>query len=132
MPHKPHEACSPSLLSEADHAFITKASEITNQLINEGAVDAASVAREMGMSLYLFRQRLSNTTGETPLAFIQNIRMQRACQLLERKELNIAEVALLCAYNDAPSFTRSFKNTFGITPSQYKLNKEKDGKVNDA
>ena len=31
------------------------------------------------------------------------------------------------AYNDAPSFTRSFKNTFGITPSQYKLNKEKSG-----
>jgi len=127
--HETDEANKPSepMLSEADQTFLSKASEIANRLINEGQVDAASVAKEMSMSLYQFRGRLTSTTGETPQAFIQNIRMKRACQLLERQELTIAEVAILCAYNDAPSFTRSFKNTFGITPSQYKLNKEKSG-----
>ena len=46
--------------------------------------------------------------------------MKRARHFLDRHpELSIAEVAMLCGYNDAPNFTRAFKRTFGITPSDY-------------
>ena len=46
--------------------------------------------------------------------------MRRARHLLDyHPELNISEVAQQCAYNDTPNFTRAFKRTFGITPTQY-------------
>ena len=80
----------------------------------------ASVAARLNLSPYQFRQRLSAITGNTPQAFIQVIRMRRARYLLDNHpELNVADVARLCAYNDTPNFSRAFKNTFGITPSQY-------------
>ena len=107
-------------LKGADREFIEKSVNIINELINDGQIDAATVAGRMGMSLFQFRQRLNSITDETPQSFIQIIRMRRARHLLDNhRELNISEIARLCAYNDTPNFTRAFKNTFGLTPTQY-------------
>ena len=94
-----------------------------------GQVDAEGVAQQMGMSLYQFRQRLTSVAGEKPQDFITQLRMKRAQHLLDNHpELNITEIAVLCAYNDAPNFSRAFKKYFGVTPSQY-LEKAKAGRA---
>ena len=113
-------------LTPADQEFLDKSVNIINMMIHKGQVDAESVAREMGLSLYQFRQRLTNITGEKPQDFITMLRMKRAQHLLDNHpELNITEIAVLCAYNDTPNFTRAFKKYFGMTPSQY-LAQQKD------
>ena len=107
-------------LSVADRQFLAKTTNIVSELIQSGQIDANHVAERLGMSLFQFRQRLTAVTDETPQSFIQNIRMRRACHLLDNHpEMNISEVALLCAYNDTPNFTRAFKKVFGQTPTQY-------------
>ena len=107
-------------LSVADRQFLEKTTNIVSELIQSGQIDANHVAERLGMSLFQFRQRLTAVTDETPQSFIQNIRMRRACHLLDNHpEMNISEVALLCAYNDTPNFTRAFKKVFGQTPTQY-------------
>lgn len=107
-------------LTDADKDFLESTVNVVNELIGDGQIDAASVAARLNLSPYQFRQRLSAITGNTPQAFIQVIRMRRARYLLDNHpELNVADVARLCAYNDTPNFSRAFKNTFGITPSQY-------------
>ena len=113
-------------LTPADQEFLDKSVNIINMMIHKGQVDAESVAREMGLSLYQFRKRLTNITGEKPQDFITMLRMKRAQHLLDNHpELNITEIAVLCAYNDTPNFTRAFKKYFGMTPSQY-LAQQKD------
>ena len=107
-------------LSAADRQFLEKTTNIVNELMESGQIDANHVAERLNMSLFQFRQRLTIITDETPQSFIQNIRMRRACHLLDNHpEMNISEVALLCAYNDTPNFTRAFKKNFGLTPTQY-------------
>ena len=107
-------------LSEGDRDFMEKVVNSINAHMLKGQVDAESVASDMNMSLFQLRQRLTALTGETPQSFIAVIRMRRARYLLDnRPELNISEVAQLCAYNDTPNFTRAFKKTFGITPTKY-------------
>ena len=107
-------------LSDADREFLERTVETVNSLINAGQIDATTVAERLNMSPYQLRQRLSAVTGNTPQAFIQVIRMRRARYLLDNHpELNVNDVARLCAYNETPNFTRAFKNAFGITPSQY-------------
>lgn len=107
-------------LNAADRDFIEKTVNIINELILSGQIDANHVAERLGMSLFQFRQRLTALTDETPQNFIQNVRMKRARHLLDNHtELNISEIATLCAYNDTPNFTRAFKKTFGVTPTQY-------------
>lgn len=113
-------------LTISDREFIERSVNAINTLIQEGKLDVKSVAEKMNLSLFQFRQRITAITGETPQSFIQTIRMSRARHLLDNNpELNITEIALMCAYNDAPNFTRAFKNTFGITPTQYLEKKHK-------
>ena len=112
-------------LTAADREFLEKTINVVGTMIHNGQVDAEGVAREMGMSLYQFRQRLNSVTGEKPQDFINALRMKRAQHLLtNHPELNITEVAVLCAYNDTPNFTRAFKKYFGITPKQYQKNED--------
>ena len=113
-------------LAATDREFLEKIVDVINEHLLNGQADADSVAQQLGMSLFQLRQRLATLTNETPQSFIGIIRMRRARYLLDnRPELNINEVAQLCAYNDTSNFSRAFKKTFGITPTQY-LEKQKD------
>ena len=113
-------------LSTSDREFIERTVNVVNQLIREGQPDANRVAEQMGMSLYQLRQRLAAVTDEKPQDFIATIRMRKARYLLDsHPEMNITEIATLCAYNDTPNFTRAFKKTFGLTPTQY-LERQKE------
>lgn len=115
-------------LNVSDREFLERMVGTVNKLIREGRPDASSVAEQMGMSLYQLRQRLDSVTGDKPQEFIAAIRMQRARHLLDaHPELNISEIATLCAYNDTPNFTRAFKKTFGLTPTQY-LERQKESR----
>lgn len=112
-------------LNASDQEFIEKTVNIINELIHKGQVDANTVAEQLGLSLFQFRQRLNDATGETPQSFILMIRMRRARHLLDHHpELNVTEIGQLCAYQDTPNFTRAFKKMFGVTPTQY-LEKQK-------
>ena len=119
MATRPH-ADDAAELSDSDKEFLQQIVSTTNAMIADGQVDAATLAANMCMSLFQLRQRLSTLTGDTPQTFIQNIRMRRARHLLTaHRELNVTEVAMLCAYSETPNFTRAFKKAFGVTPTQF-------------
>ena len=107
-------------LTEGDQQFIDKLTATAEQLLLDGHLDAETTAAQMGMSLYQLRQRLAATTGDTPQLFIATMRMRHARHLLdEHPEMTVGEVAMACGYGDTPNFTRAFKKTFGLTPTQY-------------
>ena len=54
------------------------------------------------------------------LAYLTNVRMEQAKKLLLSSDLPIAEVAERSGYGDYRVFTKVFKNSEGITPSQYR------------
>ncbi|MBR1711955.1 MAG: helix-turn-helix domain-containing protein [Alloprevotella sp.] len=107
-------------IKPTDRDFLERAISTINEQINAGQVDAATIAAKLSLSPFQLRQRLGAITGEKPQNFIQTVRMQRARYLLgNHPELNVTEVARLCAYTDTSNFTRAFRKAFGITPSQY-------------
>lgn len=118
-------------LNASDQEFLERTINSINLLIRKGQPDANRLAEQLGMSLYQLRQRLDSVTGEKPQDFIAAVRMRRARHLLDtHPEMNVSEVATLSAYNDTPNFTRAFKKTFGITPTQY-LDRRKETKAKD-
>ena len=75
---------------------------------------------------WIMQTRSRRVDVEKPQDFIAKLRMKRAQHLLDNHpELNITEIAMLCAYKDTPNFTRAFKKSFGVTPTQY-LSKDED------
>ncbi|MDT3388272.1 MAG: helix-turn-helix transcriptional regulator [Bacteroidota bacterium] len=46
--------------------------------------------------------------------------MQKACKLLKENQLHISDIAFLCGFSDPKYFSRCFKKTVNITPSEYR------------
>ena len=64
----------------------------------------------------------SNAYGQSPIDFLKQMKMKRALQLIENKEYNISEIAYMVGFNDAHYFSKCFKQTYGISPTEYKNN----------
>ncbi len=58
-------------------------------------------------------------TGDTPIRYLINIRLEKAKELLENGwEGSIQEVALEVGYDDAYHFSKLFKKRYGVSPSK--------------
>jgi AraC-like DNA-binding protein len=66
-----------------------------------------------------FSKLITEQTNEAPLTHIQRRRLQHAQQLLSSTDLTIAEIASQSGYDDSNYFSRIFKRTFQLTPSEW-------------
>ena len=58
-------------------------------------------------------------TGDTPIRYLINIRLEKAKELLENGwEGSIQEVAMEVGYDDAYHFSKLFKKRYGVSPSK--------------
>ena len=78
------------------------------------------LAEEFHLNPQYISQLFKNEIGVGFLAYLTNIRMEKAKKLLLSTSLSIAEVAEQSGYGDYRVFTKVFKKTEGITPSQYR------------
>lgn len=58
--------------------------------------------------------------GCAPRQFIQEVRLERACQLLRETPLGISQIAEEVGYADVFQFSRIFKNRIGLAPSRWR------------
>lgn len=85
-----------------------------------GAVMLEAVARHAGMSLRNFKRRFKAATGETPLVYIQKLRMETARKVLERDDVRIEVLAGMVGYEDMGFFRKLFSRYTGLSPSDYR------------
>lgn len=58
--------------------------------------------------------------GQSPKQLIQELRMNKASQLLRNTDLKIKEIAASTGYNDSMQFSRSFKSYYHYTPTEFR------------
>ncbi len=80
------------------------------------------LAEEFHLSASYISQLFKNEIGVNFLAYLTNIRMEQAKKLLLSTPLSIAEVSERSGYGDYRVFTKAFKKSEGVTPSQYRRN----------
>lgn len=78
------------------------------------------LAGRAGLSGYQFEQRIRKIFQITAGQLIQKVRMENAVRELRESSTTIAEVALNCGYSDQSAFTRQFRQTTGLSPSEYR------------
>jgi AraC-like DNA-binding protein len=66
----------------------------------------------------LFR-KTKMLTGLSVIDLIRNVRLKKAEMLLRQKKLSISEVAFTVGFTDPRYFSKSFRNHFGKSPTQY-------------
>lgn len=92
--------------------------------INENAMDPAfyvkGVADHFNMSVSNLSHYFKNHAGVTLSDYIENLRMERATELLAQTRIPIAEIAASVGYLQPTSFMRKFKQRYGVTPGMYR------------
>lgn len=61
-------------------------------------------------------------TGKSFTTIVQNIKLRRACSLLETSNINIAEISRMVGFEYVEHFNRLFKRKYQVTPGQYRKN----------
>jgi len=79
-----------------------------------------AIAREAGISSRHFKRRFRNATGDSPLGYLQNLRMEAAKRRLETTLDNVNEITFQIGYEDSSTFRRLFKRYTGISPRAYR------------
>lgn len=94
------------------------------QNLNNSDADINQMAEACHVSRSVLQRRVKELMGVTPGDFLRMARIKHACQLLKDNTQTVAEVAYRCGFNDPKYFSRSFKHTMGISPSEYKAAQE--------
>lgn len=80
----------------------------------------SDVASHAGMSLRNFKRRFKNATGESPLIYLQRLRMEKAKHILESRNPRIEDLATTVGYEDIGFFRKLFTRYTGVSPSDYR------------
>lgn len=78
------------------------------------------VARAAHLSPYHFSRIFKVEVGKTPFEYLLDVKIDRAKELLRRKDTSITEVCFECGFNNASHFTTTFSRRVGVTPSAYR------------
>ena len=78
------------------------------------------IAGHVGYSPSHFEQVFLKKTGQTPLNYFNQLKIQKACQLLDFSELKIKEIAEELGFYDQYHFSNVFFKQIGEPPTQYK------------
>ncbi len=80
-------------------------------------VTAEELAKLCGMSMTSFRREFKARVGMSPTKYKNNLRLEKARQLLECGDCSVGEASRLVGLPDICYFSKLFKREFGINPS---------------
>lgn len=83
-------------------------------------IPLSALAREAGLSPKYLCRLFSQLTGKSPIEYINEYRIDRACMLLSDTDLPILDVGLSCGFNDQSYFIKTFKKHKNTTPGAYR------------
>ena len=78
------------------------------------------ISEELHLNYYYLSSYFKNQTNENLTSYINNVRIQKAKQLLTDSDLNIAEVSKQVGFTDHNYFSKVFKKYTKMTPTSYR------------
>jgi len=102
-----------------------KSPEIQNMLIYIHAhyhekPELTRLAQELGYSVPYLSGKFSREVGMGFAEYLQSIRLEQACRLLETTDLPISQVANQAGYENIKHFNELFKRKFCLTPREFR------------
>lgn len=84
------------------------------------SLNLQELAKFVNLSPYHFARTFKELTGQTPMYYFTQLRLQQACHLLDTTRQPIGQVALAVGYSNPRYFSRIFHQTIGMTPRAYR------------
>jgi signal transduction histidine kinase/ligand-binding sensor domain-containing protein/DNA-binding response OmpR family regulator len=115
-------------IDSSDEVLLQEIVHFLEQNITNSQLSVEGLSKQFGMSRSTLYTKLLQITGQTPVEYIRSFRLERATILMEKSNMTIAEIAYQVGFRTPNYFARSFKQKFGMLPSEYIANqKSKSG-----
>jgi AraC family transcriptional regulator len=83
-------------------------------------ISIEELAKLAALSQFYYQRLFSRLVNEPVREYIKLRRLARAVEVLQNKQKRIIDIALDYGFGSHETFTRAFKETYGITPDQYR------------
>lgn len=78
------------------------------------------IAAETSLSASHFSRLFVNRTGHSPIDYFIQLKIQRACRLIDNSGWSIADVSREMGFDDQFYFSRVFRKVMGMSPNEYR------------
>jgi AraC-like DNA-binding protein len=114
VPEKSATHLAAAVIHKIEHSIEFMRSHLNQPL------QVSTLATVASLSSSHFFAMFKRLTGRTPIEFFIGLRMRRACDLLDETSLSVKEIAAVLGYDDQFYFSRVFKLTAQMPPTQYR------------
>jgi transcriptional regulator GlxA family with amidase domain len=104
--------------SHADHAILSLQEYLEQHLGDRLTIEQMSRIAGLGQRTLL--RRFRKATGDSPVMYLQRVRIEAARRQLELSRDSIEQIAWQVGYEDGSSFNRLFKKITGMSPGGYR------------
>jgi len=116
-------------IESEDAKLLNKVLLYIEENINDSKLSVEDLSRHVGMSRSSLYNKILELTGESPVEYIRNAKLDKAAILLEKSDMNVAQVGYVVGFATPNYFAKSFKAKFSMLPSEFMNQKRKSGKV---
>lgn len=109
-----------SKFGNQEQTFITKMNEIIRRNVENPKFSVEDLADKLGVSRVQLYRKVKAIIGINISDHINNVKLEKAAELLKSNEMNISEIAYSLGFSSPNYFSTAFKNKFGISPKEYK------------
>lgn len=113
-----------TLKNEAETASFSRLEEVVHFIRSNYTqnITVQHVADYFYLSASHFQRLFKKSTGLTFTQYLQNVRIQKCCELLKSTDIPIYQIANQVGYLDMKFFHALFRKKTGVTPRQYRQN----------
>ncbi len=90
------------------------------QSIDGKPINVFQMSREAKLEERTFLRRFKSATGLRPTEYVQNLRIEKAKELLQTTRRSVEHIALSVGYRDVTAFRRLFKRDTGLSPADFR------------
>ena len=87
-------------------------------------ISLTTLAELVDLSVYHFAHAFKQSFGAPPHRYHMVRRMDRAKNLLERPALSVTKIGIQIGFRETSSFTRAFRKLTGLTPTEYRRQRD--------
>ena len=120
LPISSYDTKDGKLIHQEDKAFFDKIMEIIHNNISNPELNASFIAKELGLSLRVMYRKLENINTPNLNQVIIDTRLKQAVKYLTKSKMTIDEILYKVGYENRSTFYRNFKNSYGMTPREYR------------
>ena len=109
-----------------DQVFLNKVTAIIEANLENEKFGVEELSHELGMSRSNINRRLRSLQKNSISQLIQEIRLQRAMEMLQQKVATASEVAFRVGFSSPTYFNKCFHEYYGFPPGEVKKLEEYD------